>query len=234
MTRADKAVESVVSSEWLGLPTTLSSELFSRATAQELKARDVLFEAGDDGDGCYRLETGSLKVILRSPQGEERILALLTPHTVVGDLSMIDGLPRSATVVAVSDCKLCFISSAAFRAFAERHPEIYKYFTHLLANRLRETDGTIAVLEFLSWKGRVAHVLLELADSWGTLTSSGITLIHGMISQQELAAMAGVARENVSRVMSEWKRRKIISLSDQTLEIHNKYALQQEMEVVKS
>jgi CRP-like cAMP-binding protein len=77
-------------------------------------------------------------------------------------------------------------------------------------------------------------VLLELADSWGTLTSSGTTLIDGMISQQELAAMAGVARENVSRVMSEWKRRKIISLSDQTLEIHNKYALQQEMEVVKS
>jgi CRP-like cAMP-binding protein len=147
---------------------------------------------------------------------------------------MIDGLPRSATVAAVSDCKLCFISSAAFRAFAERHPEIYKYFTHLLANRLRETDGTIAVLEFLSWKGRVAHVLLELADSWGTLTSSGTTLIDGMISQQELAAMAGVARENVSRVMSEWKRRKIIGLSDQTLEIHNKYALQQEMEVVKS
>jgi CRP/FNR family cyclic AMP-dependent transcriptional regulator len=91
-----------------------------------------------------------------------------------------------------------------------------------------------SVLEFLTWRGRVAHVLLELADYWGTLTGSGITVIHGMISQRELAAMAGVARENVSRVLSEWKRSKIISLSDHSLEIHNKSALQQEMEVVKS
>ncbi len=178
--------------------------------------------------------TGSLKVILRSPQGEERILALLTPQAVVGDLSMIDGLPRSATVAAVSDCKLCFISSAAFRAFAERHPEIYKYLTHLLVNRLRETDGTIAVLEFLTWKGRVAHVLLELADYWGTPHRFWHNGDSWHDQSTELAAMAGVARENVSRVLSEWKRSKIISLSDHSLEIHNKSALQQEMEIVKS
>src|SRR5262245_55230305 len=131
MTRADNAAKNTISSRWLGLPQTLSSELFSRATGQELKAGDVLFEAGDEGDGCYRIETGSLKVVLRSSQGAERILALLKPGAIVGDLSMIDGLPRSATVIAVSDCKLCFISRAVFRDFAERHPEIYRYFTTL-------------------------------------------------------------------------------------------------------
>jgi CRP/FNR family transcriptional regulator, cyclic AMP receptor protein len=233
MNRADDAAKNAISSKWLGLPPTMSSELFSRATGQELKAGDVLFEAGDEGDGCYRLETGSLKVLLRSPQGAERILALLTPDAVVGDLSMIDGLPRSATVIAVSDCKLCFISRALFRDFAERHPEIYRYFTTLLAGRLRGTDGTIAALEFLTWKGRVAHFLLELADNWGTPTGSGTTVINSMISQRELAAMAGVARENVSRVLNVWKRSKIISLCDHSLQIHDKSALQQEMETLK-
>jgi len=209
MTRAEtNAVKSTVSSKWLGLPTSLSSELFSRATAQQLKAGKVLFEAGDEGNGCYRLEAGALKVILRSPPGGERILALLTPGAVVGDLSMIDGLPRSATVIAVSNCKLCFVSRAVFQAFAERHPEIYKYFTTLLAGRLRETDETIAALAFLTWKGRVAHALLEIADSLGTHTGSGVTVVHGMISQRELAAMAGVARENVSRVLNQWSEAK--------------------------
>jgi CRP/FNR family cyclic AMP-dependent transcriptional regulator len=224
-------VKSAVSNYWLGLPTTLSSDLFSRATAHVLKAGNVLFEAGDDGDGCYRLETGTLKVTLRSPHGEERILALLKPGAVVGDLSMIDGLPRSATVIAVSDCKLCFISRALFRTFAEQHPAIYRYLTSLLVSRLRETDGTIAALAFLTWKGRVAHALLEIADNWGTHTDSGAMAVHGMISQRELAAIAGVARENVNRVLSEWKRSKIISLSDHTLHIHDKSALQQEMKL---
>jgi CRP/FNR family transcriptional regulator, cyclic AMP receptor protein len=222
-------VKSTVSSKWLGLPTPLSSELFSRATAQELKAGKVLFEAGDEGNGCYRLESGALKVILRSPHGEDRILTILTPGAVVGDISMIDGLPRTATVIAVSNCKLCFVSGAVFQAFAERHPEIYKYLTILLASRLRETDETIAALAFLTWKGRVAHALLEIAENLGTYTGSGVTVIHGMISQRELAAMAGVARENVSRVLNEWKRSKIISFSDHTLQIHDKSALQQEL-----
>ena len=85
----------------------------------------MLFEAGDEGNGCYRLDKGTLKVILRSPNGEERILALLTPDAVVGDLSMIDGLPRSASVIAVTNCELCFVSRTAFRECAERRPEIY-------------------------------------------------------------------------------------------------------------
>src|SRR5262245_47322824 len=225
MNRADNAAKNAISSKWLGLPPTMSSELFSRGTGQELKAGEVLFEAGDEGDGCYRLDTGSLKVVLRSSQGAERILALLTPDAVVGDLSMIDGLPRSASVIAVSDCRLCFVSRATFETCAERHPEIYRYLTSLLANRLRETDETIAALAFLNCKGRVARALLELADSLGTDTGSGVTLVQDMVSGRELAAMAGVARENVSRVLSDWKRSKIISFSDRILQIHDRSAL---------
>src|SRR5262245_31811334 len=133
-----------VSSDWLGLPKPLSSELFARATWKRLASGKALFEAGDRGNGCYRLEKGALKVTLRSHHGEERILALLLPHAVVGDLSMIDGLPRSASVVAIGDCELCFVSRKAFEECAKRHPEIYKYLTNLLASRLRETDETIA------------------------------------------------------------------------------------------
>ena len=117
---------------------------------QTLRASETLFKAGDEGTGFYRLEKGALKVILTSPQGEQRIVALLTPGAIVGDLSMIDGLPRSASVLAVTAAELSFVSRTAFMDCTNRHPEIYHYLTSLLANRLRETDETIAALAFSS------------------------------------------------------------------------------------
>ena len=97
---------SVECSVWSGLPGDIASELLAKATPHSLKAGDPLFEAGDEGDGCYRLDKGVLKVSLRSPQGGERILAVLAVGSVVGDLAMIDGLPRSASVTALTDCEL--------------------------------------------------------------------------------------------------------------------------------
>jgi CRP/FNR family cyclic AMP-dependent transcriptional regulator len=218
-----------ISSVWPGLPEPISIDLFSGATEVSLKAGEVLFEAGDEGDGCYRLDEGALKVSISSPQGEERILTILTRGAVVGDLSMIDGLPRSATVMAIGNSRLRFISRKVFKDCADRHPEIYRYLTNLLAGRLRETDDTIAALAFLSVKGRVARALLEVAAGFGEDAESGGLVIPRMVSQKELAAMAGVARENVNRVLGEWKRRKIVSISDRKLQIHDRATLEREM-----
>ena len=93
----------------------LSAPLFDVAPLRQLKAGAVLFAAGDTGDGCYRLEQGLLKVKVTSPSGEERIIAILGPGTIVGELAMIDRLPRSASVVALRDSVLRFASREAVR-----------------------------------------------------------------------------------------------------------------------
>src|SRR5262245_36666983 len=180
-------------SVWSGLPEATASELLAKATPRPLKAGDVLFEAGDEGDGCYRLDKGVLKVSLKSPQGDERILAVLPKGSVVGDLAMIDGLPRSASVTALTDCELCFISRASFQHCVQQNPEIDRYLVTLLAKRLRETDNSVAALAFLPAKGRVAYALLEIAESLGEQSGSGEVVIPRIISQKDLAAMAGVA-----------------------------------------
>src|SRR5215472_1820839 len=110
------------------LPEPLSSALFKGATPVHLKASQVLFLAGDVGDGCYRVDDRLLKITMLSPSGSERILAFFGSGTIVGELSMIDGLPRSASVVAVRPVALSFISRAAFEIFGKNHPELY---THL-------------------------------------------------------------------------------------------------------
>jgi CRP/FNR family transcriptional regulator, cyclic AMP receptor protein len=92
----------------------LSTSLFVGAAARHLKAGEALFVAGEPGDGCYRLEQGLLKVVVTSPQGEERILAMFAPGAIVGELAVLDGRSRSASVFAVRDCELSFISRATF------------------------------------------------------------------------------------------------------------------------
>jgi CRP/FNR family cyclic AMP-dependent transcriptional regulator len=101
-----------------GLPVTLLSELFEQAVAHNLRDGEVLFRAGDVGEGCYRIQTGLVKVVVTSQKGEERIISL-GPDAIVGELSMIDGGPRSASVAAIADCLLSFLSRAKFQTYIE-------------------------------------------------------------------------------------------------------------------
>jgi CRP/FNR family transcriptional regulator len=194
-----------------GLAPPLSTELFASAKLVRLAAGDILFRAGASADGCYRVEDGLLKVVMVSPSGAERILAFLGRGAIVGELSIIDGLPRSATVVAVRDATVSFLGRAEFEAFADKHPEVYKSLVRLLAKRLRETDTTVAATSFLSLKGRMARTLLELAEHFGQEVAPGRIVIRQKIRQTDLAAMAGIARENVTRILNDWQRRKLMS-----------------------
>lgn len=140
----------------LELQGKLSADLFARAAPLRLAADEALFLAGDGGDGCYLVEEGLLKVAVASQSGGERILAFLGPGAIVGEMSIIDGRPRSASVVAVRQAALKFLSCAAFEEFTRNYPEIYEYLVKLLASRLREANAVIAAGTFLSLKGRVA------------------------------------------------------------------------------
>jgi CRP-like cAMP-binding protein len=193
------------------LPARLTTDLFAGAALVRLRAGRVLFRAGDSGNGCYRVEDGLLKVTMVSSSGAERILAFLGRGAIVGELAVLDGLPRSASVVVVRDATVSFLSKAAFEAFAEKHPELYKSLVGLLAQRLRETDTVVAAGSFLSLKGRVARTMLELADHFGQEVGAGRIVIHQKIGQNDLAAMAGIARENVTRVLNDWERHKVVS-----------------------
>jgi CRP/FNR family transcriptional regulator, cyclic AMP receptor protein len=214
-----------------GLPEHLSANLFNTATAVQLSADEVLFLAGDAGDGCYRVEEGLLKVTMMSRAGNERILAFLGPGAIVGELSIIDGLPRSASVVAMRDASLSFISRATFEDFAKKHPDVYKSLVTLIAARLREADAVLAAGSFLPLRGRVACTLLELAQDFGQDVGAGRIVIRQKIGQSDLAAMAGIARENVSRILNDWKRRKLVSRLSGYYCLENKAKLQNEAEL---
>ncbi|TMJ93157.1 MAG: Crp/Fnr family transcriptional regulator [Alphaproteobacteria bacterium] len=145
-------------------------------------------------------------------------------------MSIIDGAPRSASVAALRDSKLSFVGRAAFEAFGQSRPELYRHITTLLAQRLRDTNDALLATNFLSVKGRVARSLLSLAEAFGRDLGQGRVLVRQKVSQSDLAAMAGIARENVSRVLNDWANRSLVSRLAGYYCLENKAALQSEAE----
>lgn len=201
----------------LGLPRTIAARLLEKATTVILEEGQVLCERGDPGDGCYWLQQGVLKVVLRSPIGEQRIVAVLGKGAVVGELAMIDGLARSATVVAMRLCRLSFLHRNVFLEALREQPHINEYLVMTLASRLRHADDEAAAASFLAVSARVARAILQLAVHLGEPGGSDDeVVVRHNLRQSDLAALAGVARESVSRTISRWRQRDILAMPDRT------------------
>jgi len=192
------------------LPQDLAEGLIAQARTVALAPDQTLFRTGDPCTGCYHVVEGLLKVTVVLPSQRERILAILGPGGFIGELSLVDGAPRSASVVAIKASKLYFVTRAAFDAFAAAHPEIYRHIADLLARRLRDNSATLA-MSSLSIRARAARALLSLGEAFGKDVGSGRVLVRQKVSQADLAAMAGIARENLSRILQDWARDKVVS-----------------------
>ena len=123
---------------------------------------------------------------MSSPAGGERILAIPGPGSIVGELSMIDGAPRSASVSALRDLKLSFISRTVFDDFGRSDPQLYRHVMVLLAHRLRDTNDALTATSFLSVKGRVARALLSLAEAFGQDVPGGAHPRAAKVTQSDL------------------------------------------------
>jgi len=189
------------------LPPSHLSKLMNAGRLIRLMRGDVLFWKGAPANSCYWIKSGTVKVSITSQIGEERILALLGAGAVVGELAILDNLPRSATVTAISDANLTELKRSALVAYLKQHPEVYADLVTILVRRLRETNDEVAADSFLAPQARIARAVLSLVDLIGEKTELGLYTLSQVVSQRDIAAMAGVARETVSRTLSEWTRR---------------------------
>ncbi|NVK33943.1 MAG: Crp/Fnr family transcriptional regulator [Rhodobacteraceae bacterium] len=176
-----------------------------------VSAGTILFESGDPGNGCYFIQEGSMKVFMLSADGDEQLLAVLGAGDVVGELALLDGRSRSATVSALKESKLAFLEKATFDRFADENPAVYRHMLKIVGKRLRHANDALAARSFLPLPGRVAQALLQLAETFGKPLDGGRILVHYKLSQADIANMAGAARENVSRVLNGWKREGVVT-----------------------
>ncbi|MEM1045955.1 MAG: Crp/Fnr family transcriptional regulator [Pseudomonadota bacterium] len=194
-----------------GLPQDLSHGLAALARSMKLPAGKRLFSAGDPGNGFYAVLEGSLKVTIENQAGDEQLLAVLGPGSIVGELSIFDGEPRSANVITLQASRVAFINKAYFESFADDKPALYRHMLKIIVARLRNANNVLAARSFLPLPGRVAQIILQFADDFGKPIDGGRILVHHKISQTEIAKLVGAARENVSRVLNDWRRAGTIS-----------------------
>jgi CRP/FNR family cyclic AMP-dependent transcriptional regulator len=158
----------------------------------------TVIAAGDTTDSLYVVISGRLKVMMSDDEGREVILTMLGPNEYFGEMGLIDDSPRSASVIALEACELLALSKRDFRNCLAENFEMTMTVMRGLVKRLREADGKIGSLALMDVYGRVARLLLEMAE-----TIDGQKVVTRKIAKQDIAKMIGASREMVSRVMKD-------------------------------
>ncbi|MHB8509587.1 MAG: Crp/Fnr family transcriptional regulator [Candidatus Dormibacteria bacterium] len=163
------------------------------------KTSPILVE-GEVSDRVAFIISGRVKVSLNTDDGKEVLLALRGPGDLLGELSFLDGEPRSATAAALEAVEAQILTAEEFKRFLENHPRAALNLLQMLSRRLREADQKL--IEFTAYDsvGRVARRLLELAERYGQEEEDGIR-IDLPLSQEELAGWTGSSREAVSKAL---------------------------------
>ena len=182
--------------------------LLARVVTRKSYARgSQILGAGDPTDSLYILISGRIKVFMSDLDGKEVILAMLEPNEFVGEMGLIDNSPRSANVVALESCEVVCIAKADFKRCLAENFEMAMTVMRGLVKRLRDADNQIGSLALMDVYGRVARLLLEMADD-----VAGEKVVAKKLSKQDIARMIGASREMVSRVMKHLQEAGFIEL----------------------
>ena len=201
-------------------------EKFAEVTREKSypKGSVILFE-DDPGDSLFVVREGRVKVVLIGEDGREVILGVLGVGEYFGELSLIDDRPRSAHVIAMEDSNLLVLRREDFRKRVESSPSVAWSLLTELSRRLRRADDKIGGLVLLDVPGRIARLLLDLAEESGT-NASEKTLTH-----QTIAQMIGASRETVSRAMKDFQDAGWITVERRRIAIADRAALEQRAQV---
>jgi CRP-like cAMP-binding protein len=202
-----------------GLPERDLHRLAADATPRRYRRGQLLFYEGDTADSLLVVVDGSLKAISASPQGEELLLAVIEPGETVGELTVADGGPRSATVAALTDVSVLRLPREAVLAVAEDSPQLTRALLASLAGTVRRLTGDAADLVFLDVPRRVAKLLLGLSNG------NGGAVVKTRMTQTELADRVGASRQSLNAALQGFQRRGWVTVGAQEYQIRDAAAL---------
>lgn len=195
----------------------LRAEDFDRLIAQAIpfvhQTRSRLCNEGDPGGSLYMILSGRVKVSKVAPNGKDSILAFMGAGEVLGEMTLIDGSPRSATVEALETTRVLEVQRRDFLPLLERNPATAVWIIELLCKRLRSTSEMVEAASLQGAAPRLAITLLRLAETHGRAEGKK-TIIDLPLSQSALGAHAGLLRESVNRQMKVWEEDELIARED--------------------
>jgi len=208
-----------------GLPHSELSQLLEHLHERPFAAGANVLIAEQPGEAVYVILSGSVKVYTIRPDGTEVVLAVLGSGEVLGEMSVVDSLGRSASVVTLEEATLLWMDRRTFRASVDSSRVLSGNLAEVLSKRVRLANARLISLASLDVPGRVAAQLLSLAREYGEETPEG-TRIPMRLTQAELAALVGASRVSVTQAVGQFRKRGAISTGkDGRVHIHDEEAL---------
>ncbi|WP_439374804.1 Crp/Fnr family transcriptional regulator [Bradyrhizobium sp. DASA03120] len=183
----------------------------------------TLFAKDDPGNSLYAVISGTVKISVSSPDGRNAILNLVGPGELFGEMSVLDGQPRSADATANTNCEIFVIDRRDFLPFMRSQPTLAAKFIELLCTRLRWTSDQVEQVILHDLPGRLASALLGLVGKRKSAPES-----HTIpITQQEISEMVGMTRESINKQLRAWALRKWVRLEHGAIVVLDAVALRE-------
>ena len=179
----------------------------------------IVFSKGDESDSLYIVESGKVKAVIHDEEGREIVLSVFRAGEYFGEMSALDGVPRSATVMTKEATEMLIIHRDDFKHSLSSNPDMAFNLLTVLLERLRRANQKIESLAFTNVYGRVANLLTQLAEPSGREW-----VIKEKMTHQEIANMIGSSREMVSKIVGELVEAGYISIEKKQITIRKKLA----------
>ncbi len=206
----------------LGLSDRAIRALADNMTARKLRPGQYAVRQGEPGDGLQIILDGRLDVVVHSPGGQELVFRTLSRGDAVGELTLVDGSARLASVRAATQASLLSISRDRFIELAYKHPELGLWLARICSEKTRRLSDWAEGTSFDDLGSRLAALLIEIASRDAP---SGGESFEARITQQSLADRLGVTRESINRNLRAWESAGIVELGRGVVRITSRQAL---------
>jgi CRP-like cAMP-binding protein len=183
-------------------------ELGAYATPRQVKAGTTIFSKGDAGSALFAIASGNVKISVPARGGREAVFNILKDGEIFGEIALLDGHPRTADAIAMSDCSLMTIQRRNFLRFVESEPKVALKLIELLCARLRFASEHMEEMVFLSLPARLARTLLRLSEG-GDVPGKNRKVA---ITQHEIGQIAGMTREHANKHLRAWAKHQWVRL----------------------
>ena len=199
-------------------------EILRYARERRFVAGEAIFHRGDIGTSVMAVLEGRVRIAVSSEAGKEITLAIMAPGNLFGEIALIDGMGRTADAIAMVPTRLLVLDQRDFLPFLQRHPGAAIRLLQVMCHRVRQANQMAEGLVFLDLPGRLARLLLQLADQHGQPAATG-RRIALKLSQGELANLVASTRESVNKQLRAWADEGLIAAEKGVIQLIDEHSL---------
>ena len=211
------------------LPEDLIDRIAKLAVTKKVRGGETLFFKNDDGDALYGVLKGRIRISTGTAGGQELVLNIIEEDEIFGEIALLDGKPRTADAIAITDAELMVLHRRDIKQMIENETSLALHFLELAGARLRYLSDKIEDTAILDVSARLAKQLLHMAEISGETSPEG-TMVRLQPSQAELGQMLGTSRISISKHLRRWRDKGWVTLRRGVVLIKNREALEEIIE----